>query len=112
MKVYHKTLVSGRWFQLSLVEQLANIGSEIERAVLWQKKNLEYSYTAVERALELLSLTLEDEKNKKFAKLKEIARLKELILDYFYNKNAYNTEETFWQKYFYPFYIAARGKKI
>ena len=33
MTVRHQELAAGRWFRLSLVEQLANVGSEIERAM-------------------------------------------------------------------------------
>ncbi len=29
----HKELASGRWAQLSFVEQMGNIGSEVERAL-------------------------------------------------------------------------------
>jgi hypothetical protein len=32
MKVYHPELASGRWFTFSIAEQLANVGSEYERA--------------------------------------------------------------------------------
>jgi len=31
MNYKHKGLAQGRWFQLTLIEQLANIGSEVER---------------------------------------------------------------------------------
>jgi len=33
MTAMHRELAAGRWFELSLVEQLANIGSEIERTI-------------------------------------------------------------------------------
>ena len=29
----HQSLAEGRWFTLSLAEQLANIGSEVSRAI-------------------------------------------------------------------------------
>jgi hypothetical protein len=55
----HKELASGRWAQLSFVEQMGNIGSEVERALIWKaKNNPDYSMRAFERALELLDLTL------------------------------------------------------
>jgi len=31
--IVHKQLASGRWFKLSLVEQLANVGSDVERTI-------------------------------------------------------------------------------
>jgi hypothetical protein len=40
-----------------LIEQLANIGSEVERALNWRDKgNLIYSQRALEGALELIGL--------------------------------------------------------
>jgi len=35
----HKELAEGRWFQLSLMEQLGNIGSEVGRALHAQGKD-------------------------------------------------------------------------
>jgi len=103
MKFQHKNLSEGRWFKLHFLEQMANIGSEVERAISWKKKgDKEYMTKAVERALELLYLTIEDKKNK--IHLKELCRLREFLIDYFYFENEYNSSEDFWQKYFYPFY--------
>ena len=43
MSVYHQQLAAGRWQQFSLVTQLANIGSEVERAIKWKREgNDEY----------------------------------------------------------------------
>jgi len=108
----HKTLASGRWFELSLVEQLANVGSDIQRTITWKKKGeLEYSRKAFERALELLCLTIQDPKNRK--RLKEICRVKEALIDHFMYDNVYQTTDESWQKYFFNFnYMAAlrRGR--
>ena len=41
MTVHHKELASGRWFSLSLFEQMANIGSEVIRSIKWKNKNNE-----------------------------------------------------------------------
>ena len=53
MNYQHKNLLeNGRWFDLSLMEQMANIGAEVGRAINWKNKaNLEYSRFAFERAL-------------------------------------------------------------
>lgn len=109
MNFQHKNLLeSGRWFELSLMEQMANIGAEIGRAINWRNKaNLEYSRLAFERALELLWLTIEDKKNR-WSKLKELCRLKEVLGDYFVGKNEYKSSDELWGKYFYPFNFAAR----
>ncbi len=107
MSFQHKDLASGRWSQLSFLEQMANIGSEVERALNWQiKKNADYAQKAFERALELIDLTLENEEN--YARLKEIARMREAMVDYFFGANQFMSSESSWRSYFLPFIYASR----
>jgi len=108
MSYKHKKLAEGRWFELSFFEQMANIGSEVERAILWRDKKKKYSFMAIERALELLDLTIKDFKNRK--KLKELLRLREVLVDYFYSDNKFKSSDELWRKYFYPFAYAVRIK--
>jgi len=64
---------------------------------------------SVDRAIELLYLTIEVEKNK--IRLKELSRLKELLIDYFYFDNSYNSLDEFWKKiFFFIFYTVFKGK--
>jgi len=111
MNYQHKELAQGRWFAMSLFEQLANVGSEVERAIAWRNKKKEYSTRAVERALELLELTINDHKHRKFSRLKELSRLKEVLLDFFYGDNQYSSSDELFRKYFYAFAYAARMKR-
>ncbi len=105
--VQHKELAAGRWATLSFVEQMANIGSEVERALNWRaKNNLDYSQKAFERALELLDLSLEVTKD--FPRLKELARSREVLVDYFFGTNEYGSDEKFLRQYFLDFAMAAR----
>ncbi|MFA6974076.1 MAG: hypothetical protein WC238_05060 [Parcubacteria group bacterium] len=106
MSFQHKNLAAGHWNELSFFEQMANIGSEIERTVKWKIKNAQFSQLAFERALELLDLTLSDQKNKK--RFREIARAREAIVDHFFGKNEYASTDESWQKYFFAFNYAAR----
>jgi len=107
MNVQHKDLAAGRWNSLSLCEQMANVGSEVERAIKWKEKgNAQYSQMAFERALELLDLTVADEKNKK--RLKELLRLREMLADYFAFENVYQSSDLNFQNYFSAFNFAAR----
>lgn len=107
MKYQHQNLASGRWHNLSLIEQMANIGSEVERAISWLNKgNKTYSQNAVERAFELLYLTIADPKNKN--RLRELTRLREVLVDYFYGENQYASTDELWHNYFYAFDYAAR----
>ena len=107
MNYQHKDLAAGRWTQLSFVEQMANIGSEVERALNWRvKNNQDYSKKASERALELMDLTLDSVKTP--THLKELARTREAIVDYFDGTNEYKSTDASWRKYFSCFTYAAR----
>lgn len=107
MTYQHKELAAGRFKKLSLIEQMANVGSEVERAIKWkEKENQEYSQMAFFRALELLDLIIKDNKNK--SRLKEITRVREAFADYFAFNNEYCSTAEEWRKYFYAFNYAAR----
>lgn len=111
MNYYHPQLAAGRWFELSFIEQMANIGSEIERTIKWRDKNKEYSQRAFERALELLDLTIADPKNKLGPRLKELCRLHEVLIDYFCFDNQFSSTDNLWRKYFYAFNYAVSLSK-
>lgn len=107
MNYQHQNLAAGRWKEFSLTVQMANIGSEVERALNWRaKKNEAYSQKAFERALELIDLTLEGTRD--FARLKEVTRVREALADYFCGENRYLSTEASWRKYFLHFALAAR----
>ena len=107
MSYQHKDLALGRWNNMSFLEQMANIGSEVERALNWQAKhNAEYSQKALERALELIDLSLDGVTSP--TRLKELARVREAIVDFFVGSNQFRSTETSWRKYFLPFAYAAR----
>lgn len=107
MSFIHKELAGGRWFELSFLEQMANIGSEVFRTISWRDKNKDYGRKAFERSLELFDLTAQDHRNKK--RLKEIMRARELWVDYIYGGNQYKQTDVLWQNYFYAFNRAARN---
>ncbi len=107
MSYQHKNLAAGSWNQLSFIEQMANIGSEVERALNWRAKhNAAYCQQAFERSLELIDLTLDSVKG--FARLKEVARLRETITDYFFGTNQFLSTRESLRKYFLNFAYAAR----
>lgn len=106
----HSDLDKNSWSKLSLFNQFANIGSEVERAIRWrQKGNSEYANLANIRALELFDLTLDTHSD--YPTLKEIARGRELWLDFFLGKNQYRQTAKQWQRYFYAFTLAASLEK-
>ena len=107
MTYQHKSLAAGRWRQMPFAEQMANVGSEVERALTWRAKgNPVYASRAFERALELMDLTLASVQG--FARLRELARAREALVDYFTGTNQYGSTDALWRKYFMPFVYAAR----
>jgi len=107
MILYHKDLTQQRWNGFSTYEQMANIGSDVFRAIKWKNKSEEKSARlAFERALELIDLTVEDPKNLK--RLDEILRVRECLVDYFAGQNEFKSTDEFWKKYFMQFNYLAR----
>ena len=106
----HKDLAAGQWFQLSFCEQMANVGSEIERALSWRSKGRsDFSGRAFERALELLDLSVADGKNR--LRLGEILRVREALVDHFVFENSYQSTADSWRRYFGAFLQAVRGSR-
>lgn len=60
---YHKDLTPEKWSTLPKQAQIMNIGAEVSRAQNWQNlKETTKVKECMERALELLDLTLEDKR--------------------------------------------------
>ncbi|MBN1578535.1 MAG: hypothetical protein JW913_18375 [Chitinispirillaceae bacterium] len=112
MNFVHKELAAGKWQNLPFLEQMANIGSEISRTIIWKNKgNADYCIRAFERALELLWLTIDDPKNHTRARLKELTRTREALIDHFLCENSYSTTDKCWNRYFLQFAYAANLKR-
>lgn len=107
MTYIHKSLASGRWQELSLAEQMGNIGAEVSRVIHWHEKgDQESKEKALWRALELLDLTISDKRWQ--GRLLELCRLREIICDLFIGNNTYKTSPKSLQNYFLFFALAAR----
>ena len=101
----HTELAAGRWAEMSLAEQMLNIGSEVSRANRWKKKgNMEQCHRAADRALELLTLTIDAQRGKH--DLGEFCRLYEVLADCYYGDNIYQTDPSKLQRSFDIFYAA------
>ena len=108
MTGFSSTLFVERWQQFSLMEQMGNIGSEVDRAITWrQKGNALLASKALDRAIELLDFTIADPRWRTRG-LKELTRVREILCDVFMGDNVYNTPPEFLSKYFYSFAVAAR----
>lgn len=106
----HQGLASGRWGELSLSEQMGNIGSEVSRASKWQGKDVKLFEDAALRGLELFDLTLADPRWK--GRLTEIARAREVFCDTVWNKSKeYGSSLKDLDRYFFDFALMAQSKK-
>lgn len=104
----HKELADGRWFKLSLFEQLGNIGSEVGRARKCEGKDAVLFNEAALRALDLFDLTLEDMRWHGARRI-EIARARELFCDAAWGGGGeYGSSLGAMDAYFHPFAYAAR----
>ncbi|MBI4120125.1 MAG: hypothetical protein HY454_01535 [Parcubacteria group bacterium] len=107
MVYIHTGMAGGRWYELSLMEQLGNIGSEVSRASLWKDKDEKLFWGAVERALEIFDLTLADSRWRG-GQLREIARAREVFCDAVYGGKEYQSSLSDLLGYFDLFALAAR----
>jgi len=91
-----------KWYKMSLAEQMGNIGSEVFRLInLKERGDLKSAQSSFIRTLELIDLTIEDERWK--GRLFEILRLREIICNFYLDKNIYNVPVENLKKYFIPF---------
>lgn len=109
MSYQHKTLADGRWKKLSFLEQMVNIGSEVERTISWKEKgNAEYSKKAFLRSLELFNMTLNADLT--LPQRKEVARTREIWTDFIKYRNQYKSNKKQWRKYFLQLLFAYKSK--
>ena len=105
----HQDMGDRRWWELSIFEQLGNIGSEVSRAARWMSRNPDLAQGALYRALELFDLTLADPRLRQApARLREICRAREIVADFFAGPNEYGSTAASLQKYFDAYAIASR----
>jgi hypothetical protein len=111
MTIQHSNLAGGRWRTMSIAEQFGHIGSEVSRAIRSAASHPERSQAALFRALELFDLTLDDPRHRQsVARLREIARAREVVVDFLAGPNEYRTTGPSLQKYFDAYAIAARRR--
>jgi hypothetical protein len=112
--VYHKQLAAGGWKKLSFEEQMANIGSEVGRAIRgFRKEDEKYFQLAFEKALELFDLTLEDDRWRG-SRRKEIVRSREVFCTLITEPDSVkdlDKELNSLDEYFLQFGILANAKK-
>ncbi len=105
---YKSHVDKDKWYQMHTAEQLANIGSEVFRAMKWKKLDKEIANSAYLRAMDLFYISIEYAIDKKMlGYLQELCRLKEFWLDFYKGDNQYNSDEQFFNNYFYDMTIYA-----
>jgi len=105
----HSNLAAGKWQNLSLYEQMGNIGSEVDRVIRSKEKDQIAFENAITRALELIDLTISAHSKEKG--LIEIVRVRELFCAAFLGSDQYKTSLEDLNKYFMQFALAARLNK-
>src|SRR5918912_257679 len=96
-----------RWHTFTLMEQLAHVGSEVERAIrAHESRNTARFDGALARALELFDLTAADARWRGHRR-REILRAREEFCRLFFDASVSNDSASGLQRYFLAFAVAA-----
>ncbi|MHC1716370.1 MAG: hypothetical protein AB9915_00535 [Candidatus Dojkabacteria bacterium] len=108
VNIQHKKQSQGSWQSKLYLEQMANIGSEVYRAINWRNKNnKEYANMAFIRSLELFDLSKQSKLEP--SQYRELTRMREIWVDYFEYDNDYNSTEDSINNYFTSLTIAFKN---
>ncbi len=103
----HADLAAGRWEGFSLAEQLANVGSEVDRAIAARAAQRSDRFDrALARALELFDLTARDDRWHGHRR-REILRAREEFCRLFFDDHVPSSAVRSLQHYFLHFAILA-----
>lgn len=107
----HRELSAGRWAQMSFMEQMANIGSEVYRTLQAKRKGEgDKAWSAFCRCLELVDLTIrygrENDKDGRYSMLKEVCRLREMLCEAYLSDDPEALAP--YDEYFYHFSLGYR----
>ena len=90
------------WFEMPISMQIANIGSEVSRAIRWKNRGNEKRKAGFcEKAIDFLQLSMEDPKNKH--RIGELSFCIEELRDYFLGENIYGTTDEMLHRYYDAF---------
>ncbi len=106
----HTDLAAGRWNTLTLAEQLAHVGSEVDRTIrAWEAKRSDRFDKALARALELLDLTARDARWRGHRR-REILRVREEFCRLFFDEEVSSGSTLGLARYFLHFAVLARRR--
>lgn len=104
----HAGLAAGRWAAFTLAEQLANVGSEVDRTIrAWEAGRGDRFHRALARALELFDLTARDDRWRG-PRRREILRAREEFCRLFFEAPTRTEAARTLSAYFLRFAILAR----
>ena len=104
----HKGAAAGGWAKLDLIEQLANVGSEVERAIRAHETGRAGRFEgALARALELFDLTAADPRWHGH-RCQEVLRAREEFCRLFFDPDVPPDSAEGLRRYFFGFAYAAR----
>lgn len=107
-RTIHKRAAAGTWHRLELVEQLGNVGSEVNRTIrAWNARRTSRFESALERALELFDLTASDVRWHGH-RCQEILRAREEFCRLFFDPDVTPESAERLRRYFFGFGHAAR----
>lgn len=108
----HAELAAGRWSALTLAEQLAHVGSEVDRAMrAWETHRPDRFEKAFHRALELFDLTAQDERWRG-PRRREILRAREEFCRLFFDDDPPPGSARGLRNYFLHFAVLARRRAL
>ena len=106
--IHHRNLAE-RWGNYPIAFQMANIGSEVYRALRYQGESR--FQNAFERALELFDFTIDSAAKKhQIGALSEVCRAREEFCDYF-NGNTFHTDPAKMQQYYDQFALLVNRER-
>lgn len=106
--LYHRNLAAGGWGKLDLVEQMANIGSEVERTIRAHRTGKTSRFEpAFDRALELFDLTTTDARWRG-GRRREILRARDEFCRLFFDPDVPGDSAEGLRRYFFHFALLAQ----
>ena len=106
----HAELAAGRWRALTLAEQFAHVGSEVDRAIVaWEAHRVDRFEKALARALELFDLTARDDRWRGHRR-REILRSREEFCRLFFEDHPPSGAARTLSAYFLRFAVLARRR--
>ena len=101
-----------RWFGMTLMEQMGNIGSEVGRSINARRSGDEARFqAALRRALDLFNATVEGMLRDKSFRAREVLRARDQYLSLFFGDNPDLSDAPALERYFSQFAMAARRNR-